>query len=216
MSTIDVKELRSSTSDTTRLRIAACRSYPGYYASTNGRVFSNRANEFGANPLRRGRLIGPRPLREMRGRIMSGYLRLIIRAPSGKRTTGIHELVLDAFVGPRPAGNHCRHLSGDRLDNRLDNLAWGTPSENAQDLKAAANAPWGDRHPQAKLTYEKVREIRRDYRRGAAEAFAAKYGVSVNTIYHVVAGDRWREDPLLAAALAFGRETKTTAAKGEP
>lgn len=45
----------------------------------------------------------------------------------------IHDLVLRAFRGPRPAEMECRHLDGDSLNNRLDNLAWGTISENRLD-----------------------------------------------------------------------------------
>lgn len=45
----------------------------------------------------------------------------------------LHHLVLEAFVGPKPRGMQCRHINGDSLDNRLENLAWGTPSEDNND-----------------------------------------------------------------------------------
>lgn len=45
----------------------------------------------------------------------------------------VHHLVLEAFVGPRPHGMQCRHINGNSLDNRLKNLAWGTPSEDNYD-----------------------------------------------------------------------------------
>jgi hypothetical protein len=45
----------------------------------------------------------------------------------------LHHLVLEAFVGPRPPGMQCRHINGDSLDNRLENLAWGTASEDNYD-----------------------------------------------------------------------------------
>lgn len=45
----------------------------------------------------------------------------------------VHRLVLEAFVGPCPEGMETRHLNGDRVDNRLENLTWGTPFENAMD-----------------------------------------------------------------------------------
>jgi hypothetical protein len=48
----------------------------------------------------------------------------------------VHRLILETFVGPRPPGKQCRHLNGDSLDNRLENLAWGTFHENFADRLA--------------------------------------------------------------------------------
>jgi hypothetical protein len=45
----------------------------------------------------------------------------------------VHRLVLLTFrSGPSP-GQVCRHLNGNPVDNRLENLVWGTISENVQD-----------------------------------------------------------------------------------
>ena len=45
----------------------------------------------------------------------------------------VHRLVLEAF-DRSPKGNEvCRHLNGDPNDNRIENLAWGTYSDNAFD-----------------------------------------------------------------------------------
>lgn len=53
----------------------------------------------------------------------------------GKRgsTTAVHRLVLAAFVGPAPTGMECRHLNGNKGDNRLKNLCWGSRRENTLD-----------------------------------------------------------------------------------
>ena len=48
-------------------------------------------------------------------------------------TVLVHVLVLEAFVGPRPAGHEGRHLDDVRSNNTLSNLAWGTQGENYQD-----------------------------------------------------------------------------------
>ena len=53
---------------------------------------------------------------------------------SGGIQAFVHHLVMLAFVGERPLGlNHIRHLNGNPLDNRLENLVYGTASENAYD-----------------------------------------------------------------------------------
>lgn len=45
----------------------------------------------------------------------------------------VHRLVLEAFDRPRKSGELCRHLNDDPLDNRIENLCWGTPAENNYD-----------------------------------------------------------------------------------
>jgi hypothetical protein len=55
--------------------------------------------------------------------------------PYGESYRYIHDLVLTAFVCPRPPGLITRHLNGIPSDNRLTNLAWGTQSENQYDVK---------------------------------------------------------------------------------
>lgn len=45
-----------------------------------------------------------------------------------------YRLMLEAFVGPCPAGKEACHRNDDPSDNRLENLYWGTRSENMVDL----------------------------------------------------------------------------------
>jgi hypothetical protein len=59
----------------------------------------------------------------------------------------IHRMVVEAFVGPAPSSAHTdiRHLNGQHADVRLFNLAWGTRSQNMQDVwvhrKAGVQSP---------------------------------------------------------------------------
>jgi hypothetical protein len=50
------------------------------------------------------------------------------------RTTAIHKLVLEAFVGPWPEGMECCHNDGDHTNNRVENLRWDTHSNNVHDI----------------------------------------------------------------------------------
>lgn len=58
-----------------------------------------------------------------------------------ERTIAVHRLVMLAFVGPRPRGLVTRHLNGQRLNNTLVNLSYGTVSENALDSVAHGTNP---------------------------------------------------------------------------
>lgn len=50
-----------------------------------------------------------------------------------KHVRKVHQLVLEAFVGPRPDKAVACHLNDDPMDNRLENLRWDTCSANIQD-----------------------------------------------------------------------------------
>jgi hypothetical protein len=53
---------------------------------------------------------------------------------ASKHMFQVHRVVLKAFVGPPPfEGAVCRHLNGIADDNRVENLTWGTHSENLLD-----------------------------------------------------------------------------------
>lgn len=66
----------------------------------------------------------------------NGYVQLSIPTAKGAKTRirrYLHDLILTAFVGPRPEGAVARHLNDIPTDNRVDNLAWGSRSENQFD-----------------------------------------------------------------------------------
>ena len=46
------------------------------------------------------------------------------------KTFTVHQLVLKAFVGPKPDGFVTCHGDGNRLNNRLSNLRWDTYTAN--------------------------------------------------------------------------------------
>lgn len=62
-----------------------------------------------------------------------GYLRLGLSVEGVVHKRGVHQLVALAFIGPVPEGCEVRHLDGDRANNTLANLAYGTSAENRAD-----------------------------------------------------------------------------------
>jgi HNH endonuclease/NUMOD4 motif len=120
----------------------------------------------------------------------------------------VSRLVLEAFVGPCPEGMEAAHLNGTPLDNRVQNLAWVTHTENVRHQEAHGTKSCGERHylrkdpsrirrgehhSQAKLTTEDVIAIRAARRRKVpASILADKYGVSRSYVYHLTRkGDAW-------------------------
>ncbi len=87
-----------------------------------------------------------------------------------------------------------RHLNGDRLDNRLINIAIGTQSENSMDRPEharKAHAAHAGSYPKKKLrklTNDQAREIRIRFDGGEsarvlAKAFAVVHGTINNIVY---------------------------------
>ena len=71
------------------------------------------------------------------GRMFQGHLSVAL---GRNNSQCVHKLVLLAFVGPAPYKHECRHLNGNPSDNRLENLRWGTRSENI--LDAVRHGTW--------------------------------------------------------------------------
>lgn len=137
-----------------------------YSVSDRGRVRSKRS----------GRIVGSK----------SGKYRMVWLIDGARRKhPKVRTVVAEAFHGPRPAGRVIRHLDGNELNNRADNLAYGTIAENRDDdLRHGVY--------RSKLDPPKVRDIRRRAATGARKsALAAEFGVCLTTIYNIVNRVSW-------------------------
>lgn len=61
------------------------------------------------------------------------------------KTRKVHVAVLEAFVGPRPEGMQALHNNGDPSDNTVENLRWGTASDNMKDKSLHGNNHFANR-----------------------------------------------------------------------
>ncbi len=159
--------------------------FPGYFVSEYGDVYSIRSRK------------GDGRLRRLTACKSGRYL--LVGLQTGKRGVNakmhnrrIHTLVLTTFVGPRKSGQCTRHLDGNGTNNRLDNLAWGSYSENELDKRAHGRAPIGSRHGCAKLNERKVIQIRKLHSQGwLQEDIAIKFGISRPHVSRIISGKCW-------------------------
>lgn len=93
-----------------------------------------------------GRVRGPRGVLQP-AKNPNGYMHVNITADGHRRTRKIHRLVADAFVSGKTEGYDVCHIDGDKLNNRSDNLRWGTRSQNILDQVAMG------RHRSARKTH---------------------------------------------------------------
>jgi NUMOD4 motif/HNH endonuclease len=64
---------------------------------------------------------------------LDGHLSVSLFKDGKMRNRLVHQLVLVAFIGPRPDGLISLHWDDDKRNNRLSNLRYGTYSENSRD-----------------------------------------------------------------------------------
>lgn len=170
--------------------------FPGYRVSNYGRLKSC---------LTRRRVVGIKGsvsamsdewhLMATKGYGRSGHVLCRLRRETVLFHVGLHRLVLMAFVGPCPEGMECRHLDGNAGNNRLENLCWGTRSDNHKDAIRHGTMPQmgcGEKHANAKLKDAEVIEIKRCLSDGERTGqLARRFKVSPSTICGIRTGRRW-------------------------
>ncbi len=100
----------------------------------------------------------------------------------------LHRLVLMAFIGPQPKGCECLHIDGNPINNRADNLRWGTRLDNIIDTVRHTG-----RTSRSLLTYAQAAEIRRrcDGRHGCQARLAREFSVSESVVSGIVLGQTY-------------------------
>jgi hypothetical protein len=102
----------------------------------------------------------------------------------------IHALVTEAFIGPYPHEQEVRHKDGNRLNNNLDNLEYGTHLENGADTIKHGRTTYGERNTNAKLSEEQVFYILESTL--SASVLAKQFGVNQDNIYAIRTRKAWR------------------------
>lgn len=152
--------------------------YEGYFASPTGRIYSNLSGK----------------IRELKQRSDRKAYSLVTVFYEGRSVpTRVHTLVLLAFAGQRPDGMEARHLDGNGMNNRADNLVWSTHLENMHDKRIHGTENYGEKNGGSKLSVSDVREIRDVYATGGFTQgmLASDFGISQTQVSRIIRGKKW-------------------------
>ena len=101
-------------------------------------------------------------------------------------TNLVHKLVATAFLGLPKPGQEVRHKDGTRTNNHVDNLCWGSRSENNLDKRRHGTDLNGETNTQAKLTNAQVLVIRQQAGIISQRKLAKEFGVSPSLISCII------------------------------
>lgn len=152
----------------------------GYYVSNNGLVFSILTNKL------------------LRGFYNKGYLWFDLYINGEVERESQHRLMAICFI-PNPENLPIvRHLNDNKYDIRLDNLAWGTKSDNMYDAVLNGRienrpSPAGEKNKNAKLSDELVLLIRNEINSGVhLKCISEKYGIAISNVYLIKNRRTWK------------------------
>jgi hypothetical protein len=120
---------------------------------------------------------------------VNGYEVVSFSFNNKTKTFTKHRLLLHAFVSPCPEKCEALHINGNKLDNRLENLRWGTRKENVADAIKHGTATIGIKNGRAKLTPKMIKTIRQsELINDSIDKLSSQFQVSVITIRRVLNG----------------------------
>jgi len=153
--------------------------FPDYAITKNGEVFSIRTNVWLKSYLDSHK-----------------YFQVSLFHGGVRKDKLIHHLVLETFGPQRPAGMECRHLDGNRQNNSLDNLVWGTHQENINDRAKHGTTALhrGVNNGRSKLNEEEVRHIYKLYktRNYTLQKIANIFGVDLSVVWKIGHRKSWK------------------------
>lgn len=164
-----------------------------YEVSTEGRIRRVTA----ASGTQAGLILTPVARRSSQGGKDYLYVNLRVKAEKCYRSFRVHRLVAAAFLGPCPEGIQVNHKDGNTCNNRLINLEYVTPLQNAQHASCSGLLVCGEDHASAKITEIQVEEIRHKYYMEGAtiRQLAEEYGLTPGTVHPIVKFQTWKNVP---------------------
>lgn len=111
----------------------------------------------------------------------------------GRKRAFAHRVSWKLFRGEIPAGKWVCHKCDVYACVNPDHLFLCTPAENSRDMSRKGRSCQGEKHFNAKLNADKVREIKARLGRGEKiRLIAALFGISRSTVENIKNGLSWR------------------------
>ncbi len=131
------------------------------------------------------------------GKVPKGYGTISLGGEIADQHAYAHRVAWELARGPIPPGLHVLHKCDIPGCVAIDHLFLGTNAENVADMMSKGRGPNGERSGSAKLTEEKVREIRDRYAAGETDQhnLANEYGVGHANISAIVLRKTWKHIP---------------------
>jgi predicted XRE-type DNA-binding protein len=124
-----------------------------------------------------------------------GYPRFNVDIDGEKKCTPVHRVVYEFFNGKIPKNRNVvvRHLCDNKMCINPKHLSLGSQQDNLNDAKRNRRIPRGEQRSNAKLTAEKVAEIKKLYREKKYNQYELSplFGVSRGCICSIVRGKSW-------------------------
>jgi len=120
-----------------------------------------------------------------------GYLKFMAFRDGKGKGIPIHQALMWTFVGVQKKGIEVRHLDGNKLNNSLSNLKYGTKSDNMQDAISHGTFPLHERRPGSKLTRFQAIEIAKSTDK--IGVIAKKFRITGATVIAIKERRSWKD-----------------------
>jgi hypothetical protein len=119
-----------------------------------------------------------------------GYAIVNLTMPGVRKQVTVHRLVLEAFSRTKHHSDVCRHLNGNKLDNSISNLVWGTPKENSSDSMRHGVLLVGEQNNLSRFSAETILAIITSTKK--TSELVAEYGVSRTHVKRIRRHECWK------------------------